>query len=230
MTAAPGRRWPGCSWSRGRSPPPRSRPRSSCPRPGVRRHLDALIADGEVEVREASRRGPPRPRPAGPAVPAHRRRPGPVRARLRRSGRVRAALPGRARRRGRGARLRPGPGARADRVRARRRSPRPTPPTSGPARWPGCSPPAATRRRPARPAAACSCASTTARWRTSRPSSRCSARPRRRPSPSCWAPTCSGWPPSRAATPRAPPTFRWTLPPPGGRHHHSTIAKGRQSV
>ena len=25
--------------------------------PGVRRHLDALIADGEAEVREASRRG-----------------------------------------------------------------------------------------------------------------------------------------------------------------------------
>ena len=58
VTAAPGRRWPGCSWSRGRSPPPRSRPPWSCPRPAVRRHLDALIADGEAEIREASRRGP----------------------------------------------------------------------------------------------------------------------------------------------------------------------------
>ncbi len=84
--------------------------------PGVRRHLDALIADGEAEVREASRRGSPRSRPAGPAVPAHRRRPGPVRARLRRPGRGRPALPARARRRGRGARLRQRPGARADRL------------------------------------------------------------------------------------------------------------------
>ncbi len=36
--------------------------------PAVRRHLDALIADGEAEVRDAPRRGPPRPRPSGAAA------------------------------------------------------------------------------------------------------------------------------------------------------------------
>ena len=147
--------------------------------PAVRRHLDALIADGEAEIREASRRGPRgRGRPARQYLltDAGRARFGHGYDDLAVSAlRYLAEHGGESAVRG----FAQAPGARADRAGGgtgrRGRHPR----TSGPARWPGCSPPAATPPRPGPPAAACSCASTTARWRTSRPSSRCSARPRR---------------------------------------------------
>ena len=74
----------------------------------VRRHLDALVATGRIEERRAGEQHrAPRPRPSGPAVPPHRRRPLGLPARLRRPRADRAALrrrAGWARRRPRGRR------------------------------------------------------------------------------------------------------------------------------
>ena len=78
----------------------------------VRRHLDALLADGMIEPRTVRPRGAARARAAGQAVRHHRRGAQCFRARLRRPGRERAALPGRAHGRGSGGRLRPFAGVR----------------------------------------------------------------------------------------------------------------------
>ncbi len=70
------------------------------------------------------------------------------------------------------------------------------------------------RVHPRSPAPASSSASTTARWLTLPRSSPRSATPRRRPSAGCSAPMSSVWPPSPTATVSAPRTFRCTAPPP----------------
>ena len=176
----------------------------------VRRHLDNLLAEGMIESRMARpyHGAAPAPGPPGPGVRAHRRRPQRLRARLRRPGGQRAALPGRAGRAGRGRRVRPAAGRRAGAALRRRWSPRP-PPQTGCGRWPRRCPRTDTpRRRRARrwPAAASSFASTIARWRTSRPNILSCARPRRRPSAACSGSPCSGWPRSRTATASAPRT------------------------
>ena len=181
----------------------------------VRRHLDALLADGLIEAREP--RGPraSRPRPPGPAVRPHRRRPRPLRPGLRRPGRQRAALPRRERRAAsaveafaRPAGRRAGGALPPDR---RRRAGRPARAEAlaealtadG---YAAIDPSAARpgRRRAAVPAPL------PGRPRGRRVPRSC-ARPRPRPSPGCSAPTSSGWRPSPTATASAPRTSPPTL-------------------
>ena len=175
----------------------------------VRRHLDNLLADGLIETRTARRHGQPGPRPPGQAVRDHRRRPQRVRARLRRPGHQRAAVPGRGGRAGRGRRVRPAAGGRAGaQVPAgggigRARPSRVRRPGRGAVRRTATPPPPAARQRAPGES---SSASTTARWRTWPPSSRSCARRRPRPSAGCSARPCSGWPPSPTATASAPRT------------------------
>lgn len=65
-----------------------------------------------------------------------------------------------------------------------------------------------------------SCASTTARWRTPPSAFRSCARRRPRSSPACWAPMCSGSPPSRTAMASAPPSSPPRHRPATGRPRH----------
>ena len=191
--------------------------------PAVRRHLDALIADGEAEVRAASRRvrrGRGRPAKLYLLTDAGRARFGhgyddlavaALRYLAEHAGRGRGAGFRRAPGRGAAGRRRQGEGRGGRRPRrtgrrARRCPHRPR--LRGADARGGRGRAAVPTSLPGR--------------RTSPPSSRRCARPRRRRSPSCWAPTCSGSPPSPAATRRAPPTFHWMFP--------STIPRGRQSV
>ena len=118
----------------GRGPPP--------PRRAARRRADR-------GARAARQRGP-RPRPPGPAVRAHRRRPRRLRPGLRRPRRQRAALPRRDRRPRGGRRPSPASGSPSSRP-ATARSSRRLPAGERPRRSPRRSPPTATLPRRARP-------------------------------------------------------------------------------
>ena len=149
----------------------------------VRRHLDALLAEGMAEARTATAARSARARATGQALRAHRRGPQRLRARLRRSRRRARCVswPSAWARRP----WRSSPGRRwpawSTALRPRMSEVRRRP--AGRASWPRRCRPTATPPRRARPAsAASSCASTTARWRTWPRSSRSCARPRPRPS------------------------------------------------
>ena len=190
----------------------------------VRRHVDALHAEGLVEPREADRPAPPRAPRQG--LGAHRARPPRPRQRLRPPRRRRAALPRRHRRRATPcssspssaspsleAALRRPHGRRGRRHRRPRRSPRRR---AQRRRLRGVRPPRRRcRRRPAHrhPAVPGPLPGAARRRRVPRSS----ARPRPRRSPACSASTSSAWPPWPTATTSAPPSSPHR-PPRGPRH------------
>ena len=87
----PGRRR--CCWSSGAATAAELGAALGLSPAAIRRHLDAMLADGDVTAREQHVRGQRGPGPPGQGVRAHRRRPAALRAaHLRRPGHRRAAL------------------------------------------------------------------------------------------------------------------------------------------
>ena len=138
-TGAPATGSPSSCWSGAPPPRPSSARRSGSVRPAIRRHLDAMLADGDWSCPRAPGPRPARPGPAGQGLRAHRRGPGALRpAHVRRHGHRGPALDRRPRRPGGGRRVRRRAGRRRWRSAAARRWRTPvTTRSPGPRRSPG---------------------------------------------------------------------------------------------